>query len=137
MFSGEKANTCLIYVVCGGFKHVLTIWLTWRVSYKKQELLTIRKHLGSSPFFGGCWFLFLFLFFDCGVRLGRLLSILCSVVFSCLVLFVVVLCFVCPKSPVFLDCPFSIDSSVFSNIYYDIVARHKIFSKNNIAISYL
>ena len=90
--------------------------------------------LGLTSLFEG---LLVFCCFFCGVRLGHLFGILFSVVFSCLVLLVVILCFVCPKSPVFLDCPFSIAPSVFSNIYYDIVARHKIFSKNNIAISYL
>jgi hypothetical protein len=29
------------------------IWVTRRVSYKKQELLTLRKHLSSLPYFGG------------------------------------------------------------------------------------
>ena len=29
------------------------LWVTWRVSYKKQELLIIREHLSSSRFFGG------------------------------------------------------------------------------------
>jgi hypothetical protein len=30
----------------------LTIWLSRRVSYKKQDLLTIHNHMGSSPI---CW----------------------------------------------------------------------------------
>jgi hypothetical protein len=33
-----------------GVKYVLTIWVTWRVSYKKQELLTPQEHLGSPRF---------------------------------------------------------------------------------------
>ena len=39
-------------VVCGRphvlfkFACVLTIWIAWRMSYKKQELLTLREHMG-------------------------------------------------------------------------------------------
>ena len=32
----------------------LSIWVTWRVSYKKQELLALREHLDSIPFFLVC-----------------------------------------------------------------------------------
>jgi len=28
-----------------------TLWVTWRLSYKRQELLTLREHLGSNPSF--------------------------------------------------------------------------------------
>jgi len=31
----------------------LYTWVTRRVSYKKQELLTFREHMGSAPVFGG------------------------------------------------------------------------------------
>jgi len=31
----------------------LCIWVTRWVSYKKQELLTAREHVGSPPVFGG------------------------------------------------------------------------------------
>ena len=91
----------------------LYIWVTRRVSYKKQELPTLRKHLSSSPvFFVGsvlliflvfcvvllCVFTFLFvgvlmfylrylcLFVHCGVQ-----HILCFV----FVLFFFVLCTLC------------------------------------------
>ena len=30
---------------------VFIIWVRWRVSFNKQELLILRKHMGSSPFF--------------------------------------------------------------------------------------
>ena len=70
----------------------LSIWVTWRVSYKRQELLLFRKNLGSPYVFGG----------------ARVLIFL---------IFCVVLCFVClrPVSCVpnvasfsvlsILDCP--------------------------------
>jgi hypothetical protein len=38
-------------------------------------------------------------------------------VFFVFVLFVFVLCLVCPMLPVFLDCPFLIACSVFSDVY--------------------
>ena len=56
----------------------ICIWVTWRGSYKKQELLTLHEHLGSPPVFG--W-----------VRGAHLFSFLCCV-FG--VLFVFVLCLV-------------------------------------------
>jgi hypothetical protein len=71
------------------------IWVTRRVSYKMQELLTLREHLGSPPV---CW----------SVRIAH------SFLFS-------VLCFGCPMLPVSLDCPFLIAPSVFSNVYLPFV----------------
>jgi hypothetical protein len=35
----------------GSVKHIMSLWVTWQVSYKRQELLTLREHLGSSPVF--------------------------------------------------------------------------------------
>ena len=32
-------------------QYIWTIWVTWQVSYKKQELLYLRAHLVSSPVF--------------------------------------------------------------------------------------
>jgi hypothetical protein len=32
--------------------NVLTIWVAWRVSYRRQELLTLREHLSSPQFVG-------------------------------------------------------------------------------------
>ena len=48
------------------------IRVTRRVSYKKQERLTLREHLGSPPVFGG-------------VSVPHLFSILCCVVFLCFI----------------------------------------------------
>jgi len=76
----------------------LTIRGAGWVSYTKQELLTLLKHLGWLPIFGG-------------VHVAHLFSFLCCV------LSVFVLCLVCPMLPVFLDCPFLIALSVFSNVY--------------------
>jgi hypothetical protein len=83
------------------------------VSYKKQELIVPREHLVSPPVFD--LFSILYCFFVC--------------VF--LLLFVFVLCLVCPNVasvsglsildcpmlPVSLDCPFLIVPSVFFNVY--------------------
>ena len=96
----------LFMFVCvhSGFKHVLVLSVTWRVSDKRHERLTLRERLCSPPVFGG-------------VRIAYLL-VFC-VVF--LVLFASVLCFVHPMLPVSLDCPFFIAPSVFSNIYMSVV----------------
>ena len=32
-----------------GIQHVLTIWVTWRISYKRQELLTLRDGFTPAP----------------------------------------------------------------------------------------
>jgi len=54
------------------FACVLTISVTWHVSYKRQELLILREHLGLPPVFG--W-----------VCVAHLFSFLCCVfVFCCL-----------------------------------------------------
>jgi hypothetical protein len=53
--------------------HILYIWVTRRVSYKKQELLTLHEHLSSPPAFGG-------------VRVGHLLVVLCYPIKSIYVL---------------------------------------------------
>ena len=46
---GERkiADFYLCLFTYGGVQHVLTIWVTWRVSYKKQELPTLGEHIGS------------------------------------------------------------------------------------------
>jgi len=54
------------------FKHILNILVTWQVSYKRQELLALPKHLSSPPDFGG-------------VRVTHLFSFLRCVAFLCFV----------------------------------------------------
>ena len=80
-----------------GVQNVLTILVTWRVSYKTHELLTIREHLVHSPFCGE-------------VRVPHLFSFWCFV-------FLRPVLFVNPMLPVFLDCSMLIYPSLFSNIY--------------------
>jgi hypothetical protein len=69
--------------------------------YEKHELSTLCEHMGSPLVFGE-------------VRVAHRFSFLCSVVFY--VLFVFVLCLVCPMLPVVLDClrPVSCVSNVAS-----------------------
>ena len=43
----------------------VTIWVKWRVSYKKQELPTLREHLGTP--------LFIFLLHFCGIHVAHLI----------------------------------------------------------------
>ena len=60
-------------------------------TYKKQELLTLPEHLGSSPIIGGA-------------RVAHLFSFLCCLVFYFFLLIVFVLCFVYPILPKSLNC---------------------------------
>jgi hypothetical protein len=65
--------------------------------------------------FGGVHVAHLFSFLSCvfgGVCVDHLFSFLCCVVYFVIVLFVSALCLVYPMLPVYLDCPFLIDSSV-------------------------
>ena len=82
-----------------GVQHILTLQVTQRVYYKRQELYTVREHLGSPSISGE-------------VRFAHLFSFV-----QCFVLFVFVMCLVGPMSPVSLNCPFLICPSVFSNVY--------------------
>jgi hypothetical protein len=43
------------------------VWVTRRVSYKKQELLTFREHMSSPPFFGSVRVAHLFSFLCCSI----------------------------------------------------------------------
>jgi len=61
---------CLFGYSARGVQYVLTKWVTWRISYKKQELLTIREHLSSPLVFGN-------------VRIADLLLVFCAV-FVCM-----------------------------------------------------
>ena len=94
----QKTSACwwsIFYVICVCLRTVVstTLGYTRHVSYKRQELLTIRKYLGSLPVFGG-------------VRIAQLISFC--------VLFVFVLCLVWLMLPVSLDCPFLIAPAVSS-----------------------
>ena len=86
---------------------------SWRVSYKKLELLSLRDHLGSSPggFFSGVCVAHHFVFRFCFELL-----LFCFYLF--LYLFVFVVCLVCHVMQVSLDCSFLIAASIFSNVYF-------------------
>ena len=101
----SKLFTILFTIFKSNFQHVLTMWVTWWVSYKGQELLILREHLCSPQIL-------------CGVRVAHLFSFLCCVLWVFFALFIFVLCLVCPTFPVSLDCSFLIVPSVFSNVYF-------------------
>jgi hypothetical protein len=82
-------------------QHILTIWVTWLVSYKR---LIIRENPSSHHRFLVGFVLLIFLVF--------------WVVLCFCVKFVFILCVVCPILPVSLDCPFLIAPLVFSNVYF-------------------
>jgi hypothetical protein len=99
----------------------LYIWVTRRVSYKKQELPTLRKHLSSSPVF--------FSFLCCPIMC--LYVLVCRSVHVLFTLFVCVCALWCPTQIVFCfssSCVPYVGSfsgfyifdfpSVFSNVYF-------------------
>jgi hypothetical protein len=45
----SRDHGLFVFVAYSVVQHVLTIWVTWRVPYMKQELLTLREHLSSPP----------------------------------------------------------------------------------------
>ena len=75
----------MLFVLVCVVKHVLTIFLTWHVSYKRQELLILPEYLGSLPIFGG-------------VSVAHLFNFLCRVAFCVFLVFVQ--CLVCQMLPV-------------------------------------
>ena len=77
-----------------GVQLILTMWETCRVSYKRQELLSIRGRLGSLPDFDG-------------IRAAYRFRLLCCW-FFCFAMFVFILCLGYPMLSVSLDCPFLI-----------------------------
>ena len=102
----------LLVFVC-----VLTIWVTWQVSYKRQKLLTQHEHLSSLPYKRQELFT---LREHLGLPRHLVGSVLLTflvfcVVFLCSIIFD--LCLVCPMLLVSLQCQFLIASSVVSNVY--------------------
>jgi hypothetical protein len=93
--------TCYCFVVC---LHVVvsgttwSIWVTWRVSYKRQRLLNLREHL----------------LYCYGVRDVRFFqySVLCCVR-VCFLILLFCFCPVCKLLSVSLDCLFLIASYVY------------------------
>ena len=132
LFVGGPICVCL-YIAMSN-----TTWFLWaiqRVSYKRQELLTLREYLCSPPVFGGHCVGNRFSFLSCVVLLCLSLScILCTQCYQCfwvvyswlplrfsltfIYYLLYVLYLVYPTLPVFLDCPFLIAPSVFSNAYF-------------------
>jgi hypothetical protein len=80
-----------------------TSWLICRVSYKKQELLILREHLGATPDFGGARVPHHLFSFLCCVVVSISSCVLCSQCCQCLWI-VFVLCLVFPMLSVSLDC---------------------------------
>ena len=78
------------------------------VSCERRGLLINRGCLDTPPVFGG-------------VHVVHLFRFLCCV----LLLFVFILCLMCPVLTVSLDCPFFIAPSGFSDIYFQILRNSK------------
>ena len=72
-------NTEMLYVFVSVYNSVHQVWAlcaTWRVSYKKQEQLILREHLGSPPVFGVGSMLFIF-FISCVELFGFFFGFFC------------------------------------------------------------
>ena len=83
------------------------LWVTLRFSYKRQELITLRKHMGSSPVFGGVRVAHLLVF--CVVVVVSLCPVYCVPNVASFSRLSILDCpFVLPVS---LDCPFLIAPS--------------------------
>jgi hypothetical protein len=114
----------------------LTVWVTRRVPYKKQELLTIRAQMGSPPgFFWWVCFCFVFYFFISSFFMWSVLFIfLVFIVGFFFALFVFVL--PCLVSNVDYVSGLSIPNcgpSVFSNVYFsNTFAVHKNITTHNL-----
>jgi hypothetical protein len=78
-------STMIIYVICIYLHIVLANitwpWETWRVSYKRQELLILREHMGSSILFwlGPCCTSFEFLHCVCVLLFAVVMYLVCSI----------------------------------------------------------
>ena len=108
----------LIYVICiCGVHHVLTIWVTWRVSYKRQEVLTLREHLGSPKFSGV-------------LHEAHLSFFLFSFVFG------LHPCLVCSLLWVSMHCQFLIAHLVFSSVYLLCCSSGQIQKLNSVLVNY-
>jgi hypothetical protein len=96
----------LTFIICLSTTQWCSTCLDYMSSMKcvllEAELLILREHVGLPSVFGG-------------IRVAHLLSF--CVVLCRFVLFVFVLCLMCPLLPVSLDCPFLIAPSVFSNVH--------------------
>jgi len=135
------------FVGYSAVQHVLTIRVTWRASYKRQELLTFREHPSSPLVFwwGPCcsffsflscpimclyilssvlWCFIQFLHNNLQLFVGGLMAYLCCVCLHIVVsntyCVMFLLCLVYPMLLVSLDCHFLIAPAVFSNIYLNL-----------------
>ena len=96
-------------------KYVLTIWVTWQCLIRGRNcLLFARIWVHPRCLVGSVLFIVLVL---CVVLL--FVFVLCPV---CPMLPVSLDCPVCPMLPVSLDCPFLINPSVFSNVYLQVTS---------------
>ena len=92
-------------------QHILTIWVTGMFSYKRHELLALRRCLGLPPIFGG-------------------VSVAHILVFCVVILIFFLLCLVYPILPVSLDCPLLI-AFIYLALYFSMInASNKPQPKN-------
>ena len=79
---GFVSYLCQLYLLAqSGVKNILTIWVTWRVSYKRHKLLIVCEHLDSALVFSltRVAHLFCFLYFALSLT-----YVLCAQYYQCL-----------------------------------------------------
>jgi hypothetical protein len=99
-------NSCVL--------HDFPVLEWWRVSYT----YSLRAPGLISSLLGGVTVLLILLAFH---------VVFCLINYSIIIFSIFVLCLVCPMSPVSLDCPFFIVSSVFSNVYIVLLYMYIIY----------
>ena len=84
VYRGPMSYICyLCLLVHNGDKHVLTIWVTLRMYYNKQGLLTVRERLGSLSICGGIRVAHHFSFLCCVMLFVFCLSSSCVLCAQC------------------------------------------------------
>jgi hypothetical protein len=94
-----------LYCLCIVVSNTYWLCVTWRVSYKREELIILLGRMGSAPFF-------------CEVRVAPLFYVFCVV---CFVLFIFALCIVYPNVASYsglsiLNCHFRFLQRLFGSV---------------------
>ena len=125
----RRNHVLLTLCVHSGVQHILTIWVTWWFLVRGGDYLPIAGAWVHPRFLVGSMLLIFFVF--CVVFLLLFVFILCLM---CPVLTVSLdcPCLMCPVLTVSLDCPFFIAPSGFSAIYFQIIRNSKKVYSNSL-----
>ena len=139
----RRNHVLLTLCVHSGVQHILTIWVTWWFLVRDGDYLPIAGAWVHTQFLVRSVLLIFFVF--CVVFLLLFVFILClmcpvsTVSLDCPCLMCPVLtvsldcpCLMCPVLTVSLDCPFFIAPSGFSDIYFQILRNSKKVYSNSL-----